>query len=274
MDLDTTLAALAADPTLPVDLAELALHLARDEYPDLDIAAYLARLDALADELRPRQAGSLSARTAELTHFLFEEHGLAGNGEDYYDPRNSYLNDVLDRKLGIPITLSVVAVAVGTRAGLAVAGVGLPGHFVAKASDESGHDILFDPFHGGQFLDAEGCEELVSAVTGQPFALTAEAVAATPPGLIAVRMLNNLKAVYLRGEDFDRAARVMGRLVQLAPDDPLQRRDLGVSLVHAGRPGKAIDHLREYLDRVPAADDADAVRGFLDRATAEVARWN
>lgn len=274
MDLDTTLAALAADPTLPVDLAELALHLARDEYPDLDVPVYLARLDALADELRPRLAGTLAARTAELAHLLFEEHGFAGNTAEYYDARNSYLNDVLDRKLGIPITLSVVAVAVGTRAGLDVAGVGLPGHFIAKASDPSGHDVLFDPYHGGQFLDAAGCEELVSAVTGRPFELTAEEVAATPPGQVAVRMLTNLKGVYLRDEDFRRAARVMGRLVQLAPDDPLQRRDLGVSLVHAGEPGKAIDHLREYLDRVPTADDADAVRGFLDRATAEVARWN
>lgn len=274
MDLDATLAALAADPRHPVDLAELGLHLAADEYPDLDIPVYLARLDALADELRPRLSGSLADRTAELAHFLFEEHGLAGNPDDYYDARNSYLSDVLDRKLGIPITLSVVAVAVGTRAGLAVAGVGLPGHFVAKASDDSGHDILFDPFHGGQFLDAGACEQLVAEVTGQPFTLTAQAVAATPPGLVAVRMLTNLKAVYLRESDFPRAARVMERLVQLAPGDPVQRRDLGVTLVHAGKPGRAIGHLRLYLDRVPAADDADAVRGFLDRATAEVARWN
>jgi regulator of sirC expression with transglutaminase-like and TPR domain len=274
MDLDVTLAALAADPNEPVDLAELALHLARDEYPDLDVPTYLARLDALADELRPRLTGSLSARTAELSQLLFEEHGFAGNEGDYYNARNSYLNDVLDRRLGLPITLSVLAVAVGTRAGLDVVGVGLPGHFVAKSSDASGHDILFDPFHGGQFLDADGCEQLVSAVTGRPFTLTAEATVPTPPGLIAARMLNNLKGVYLRGADFGRAARVMERLVQLDPDDPVQRRDLGVSLVHADRPGRAIGHLRLYLDRVPGADDAEAVRGFLDRATAEVARWN
>jgi regulator of sirC expression with transglutaminase-like and TPR domain len=248
--------------------------LARDEYPDLDAPVYLARLDSLAADLRPRLVGSLSARTAELAHFLFEEQGFAGNADDYYDPRNSYLSDVLDRRLGIPITLSVLAMAVGARAGLTVAGVGLPGHFVAKASDASGHDILFDPFHGGQFLDADGCEQLVAAVTGHPFTLTARAVAATPPGLIAVRMLNNLKAVYLRDSDFVRAARVMERLVQLGPGDPVQRRDLGVSLVHAGKPGRAIGHLRLYLDHVPSADDAEAVRGFLDRATAEVARWN
>jgi regulator of sirC expression with transglutaminase-like and TPR domain len=274
MDLDATLAALAADPDHPVDLAEVALHLAADEYPDLDVPGYLARLDSLAADLHPRLTGALAPDAVELTHFLFREHGFAGNGDDYYDPRNSYLNDVLDRKLGIPITLSVVAIAVGTRAGLDVAGVGLPGHFIAKIVGTDGSEVLFDPFNGGQFLDPPACEELVAAVTGQPFTLTAEATVPTPPGLIAARMLNNLKAAYLRGADFGRAARVMERLVQLDPDDPVQRRDLGVSLVHAGKPGRAIAHLKIYLDRLPAADDVDAVRGFLDRATAEVARWN
>ncbi|MDB5305894.1 MAG: hypothetical protein JWO38_96 [Gemmataceae bacterium] len=274
MDLDATLSALAADPHHPIDLAELAFHLARDEYPDLDLPGQLARLDALAAALRPQLTGSLARDAVELTHFLFREHGFAGNGDDYYDPRNSYLNDVLDRKLGIPITLSVLAAAVGERAGLTVAGVGLPGHFVAKVVGDDGGEVLFDPFNGGQFLDPPACEELVSAVTGQPFTLTPEAVAATPPGLIVVRMLNNLKAVYLKEGDFPRAARVMERLVQLGPDDPVQRRDLGVSLVHAGRPGRAIDHLQMYLDRVPEADDADTVRGFLDSAVRDVARWN
>jgi regulator of sirC expression with transglutaminase-like and TPR domain len=274
MDLDATLAALAADPGRPTDLAELALHIARDEYPDLDVPAYLARLDALADRLRPRLTGSLAADTAELARLLFEEEGFAGNADEYYDPRNSYLSDVLDRKLGIPITLSVLAVAVGDRAGLRVVGVGLPGHFVAKAVGANGHDILFDPFHGGQFLDADAAEQLVAAVTGQPFTLTDEAATPAPPGPVAVRMLTNLKAAYLREQDFPRAARVTGRLVQLAPADPTQRRDLGVLLVHAGRPGPALDHLEFYLDEAPQAPDADTVRGILAAARTEVARWN
>ncbi|MBX9584274.1 MAG: transglutaminase-like domain-containing protein [Gemmataceae bacterium] len=274
MDLDATLDRLAADPHGPVDLADLALHLARDEYPDLDIPAYLGRLDALAAHLRPRLTGALAPDAVELTHFLFREQSFAGNEADYYDPRNSYLNDVLDRKLGIPITLAVVAVAVGGRAGLTVAGVGLPGHFVAKVVGPGDAAVLFDPFHGGQLLDPGGCEALVSAVTGQPFAATPDALAATPPGYVAVRMLNNLKAVYLNRKDFARAARVMGRLVRLVPGDPEQERDLGVALVHAGQPGRAIDHLRAYLDRVRDAADELAVRDFLTDAMRDVARWN
>lgn len=274
MDLDTTLAALAADPRHPVDLAELALHLAADEYPDLDPPAYLARLDSLADELRGRLRGPVAQRAVELTHFLFVEQGFSGNADDYYDPRNSYLCDVLDRKLGIPITLSVLAAAVGERAGLDVAGVGLPGHFIAKVVDPGGDFVLFDPFNGGQFLDPAACEQLVSAVTGQAFELSADSLDATPAGLIAGRMLTNLKGAYLRRSDFARAARATERLVQLNPSDPMQRRDLGVSLLRAGRPGKAIDHLRAYLDAVPAAADAADVRTFLSDATSAVARWN
>ncbi|MGL6095407.1 MAG: SirB1 family protein, partial [Fimbriiglobus sp.] len=190
MTLDALLADLAADPAAPVDLAELALWLAADEYPDLDVPTYLARVDALADAVRPRVAAAetLDGRVAELATFLFEDQEFAGNDEDYYDPRNSYLSDVLDRRLGIPITLSVLAVAVGERCGLAVAGVGLPGHFVAKASAGPA-EVIFDPYHGGQFLDRAGCEKVVVAVTGQPFDATDEAVAAVPPGLVAQRML-------------------------------------------------------------------------------------
>ena len=274
MDLDATLDRLAADPRGPVDLAELALHVARDEYPALDVPQYLGRLDGLADGLRPRLSDDLARNAAALTHFLFREHPFAGNEADYYDPRNSYLNDVLDRKLGIPITLAVVAVAVGTRAGLAVAGVALPGHFVAKVEGPGGAAVLFDPFHEGQLLDPEGCEALVSAVTGEPFAATPAALAAAPPGHVAVRMLNNLKAIYLKHPDYPRAARVMERLARLVPGDPEQRRNLGVALVHAGKPGRAIEHLRHYLDRAPDAADAAAVKDFLNDAMRDVARWN
>ena len=150
MKLSSVLAALAADPHAPTDLARVALLIARDAYSDMSPRAYLRRIDRLADQLRPRLTGSLAARTAELSAFLFEECGFAGNTEHYYDPRNSYLNKVLDRQVGLPIALSVLAVAVGTRAGLKVVGVGLPGHFIAKAV-AGGEEVLFDPFNGGQF---------------------------------------------------------------------------------------------------------------------------
>jgi regulator of sirC expression with transglutaminase-like and TPR domain len=264
---------LAADPDAPIDPAEVALLLAADEYPDLDIGAQLTRLDHLAAEVAPRLAGDLAARAAALADFLFEEKGFRGNTADYYDPRNSYLNDVLDRGLGIPITLSVLAMAVGARAGLTVVGVGVPGHFVAKAvaGDE---EMLFDPFHEGRSLTPEGCADLAKAVTGRSFAPTPAALQPAPLGAIVARMLNNLKGIYLQREDYARAARVIERLRVLTPDDLVQRRDLGVALVRAERPGAAVAHLEAYLGQSPPPEDAKLVEKVLRRAKQEVARWN
>jgi regulator of sirC expression with transglutaminase-like and TPR domain len=273
MKLSSALAALAANPHAPVDIARVGLLIARDAYSQMNPRAYLRILDRLADQLRPRLVGSLAARVAELSVFLFEECGFAGNTEHYYDPRNSYLNKVIDRQVGLPIALSVVAMAVGTRAGLNVVGVGLPGHFIAKAVEGS-EEVLFDPFNGGQFLDPDACEALVSGVTGRPFEATPEALEACAPGAIVARMLQNLKTAYLADRSYSRAARITYRLAQLLPDDPAQHRDLGVLLVQADRPGRAIDPLRRYLNAVPDAEDAGEVRKFLSKALAEVARWN
>ncbi|HEY1191416.1 MAG TPA: transglutaminase-like domain-containing protein [Gemmata sp.] len=273
MKLSSVLETLAVDPNAEIDLARVSLLIARDAYSSMSPRTYLHRIDRLADQLRPRLKGSLAARTAELTTFLFEECGFAGNTENYYDPRNSYLNKVLDRQVGLPIALSVLAVAVGTRAGLNVVGVGLPGHFIAKAVDGN-EEVLFDPFNGGQFLDLDSCEALIGSVTGRPFEATPAALAATPPGAIIARILQNLKTAYLAEREYRRGARVTRRLTQLIPHDPTQHRDLGVLLVQANQPGRAIDPLRAYLRAEPQAEDARDVQKFLSRALTEVARWN
>src|SRR6516165_5252118 len=149
MNLDVVLTLLAQTPDAPLDLAEVVLSLAQDEYPSLDVEAYLSELDGMAHEARGKLRGSLAARVKGLCRYLFHDMGFRGNQQDYYDARNSYLNDVLDRRTGIPITLSAVTMAVGQRAGLDVVGVGLPGHFIAKAV-EGDEEVLFDPFHGGR----------------------------------------------------------------------------------------------------------------------------
>ena len=273
MKLSSALTALAADPHTPTDLARVALLIARDAYSQMNPRAYLRRIEGLADRVRPMLKGPLQARTAALSAYLFEDCGFAGNTEHYYDPRNSYLNKVIDRQVGLPIALSVLAIAVGERAGLNVVGVALPGHFVAKAVDGN-EEVLFDPFNGGQFLDEDACEAVVSAVTGRPFAATPEALAATSTGAFVLRMLNNLKTAYLADRAHLRAARVTRRLVQLLPFDPEQRRDLGLLLVQGNREGSAVSHLKHYVAAMPDADDADDVRKILSRALAEVARWN
>lgn len=276
MNLAATLADLGFDPDAPVDLAELNLHFARAvDDPDLDLPVYLSKLDDFAEELAPRleSATTLQARATELGHYLFEELGFAGNTANYYDARNSFLHEVLDRRLGIPISLSVLAIAVGERCGLTVLGVGLPGHFIAKVIDGD-EEVLFDPFHGGALLTPDGCSELVGTVVGQPFLASPANLRATPPGVIATRMLNNLKAVYLQSAEFAKAAQVIEWLVPLNPGDASQRRDLGVTLVHANEPGRAIDPLTDYLRIAPDAADTDVVKDFLREARSQVAKWN
>jgi regulator of sirC expression with transglutaminase-like and TPR domain len=273
MNLDIALTLLSHTSDAPLDLAELALTLAQDEYPSLDVEAYLGELDGMAHEAQGHLRGSLTARVKGLCRYLFHDMGFRGNQQDYYDARNSYFNDVLDRRTGIPITLSAVAIAVGRRGGLDIVGVGLPGHFVAKAVAD-GEEVLFDPFHGGRLLTPEKCQRLVEQVTGMPFEVNEEALQAVPLGSVTLRMLNNLKGVYLRTEDYLRAARVIERLRQLSPDDPLQHRDLGATLVRAGQSGRAIDHLQAYLTASPEAGDADTVKQLLTQAQASVARWN
>src|SRR5437870_5207633 len=250
MDPHPALEQLAIDATAPLDIAELALCLSRDEYANLDVEAYLSELTGMDHEAKTYLRGSLEARVFGLCRYLFHDMGFRGNVQDYYDPRNSYQNEVLDRRTGLPITLSVVAMAIGQRAGLPIAGIGLPGHFVAMAST-NGQEILFDPFHGGRQLTLADCENLVQQVTGMPFQATPEQLRPVPLRMLVIRLLTNLKGVYLQQEDFVRAARVIERLRQLSPYDPVQRRDLGVSLVHAGQPGRAVDHLAAYLTASP-----------------------
>ena len=273
MTFSEALQLLADNPAATLDLEEVALLFANDEYPDLDQSFYRRQIAGLAREVMPALKGDLENRIAVLADFLFDQKNFQGNSAEYYNPRNSYLNDVLDRRLGIPISLSVLAMVVGRRANLHIVGVGLPGHFIVKAVEDD-QEVLFDPYHGGQLLTPSGCAEIVKAVTGQEFTPTPAVFQPVPTGLIMARMLNNLKGIYLQSQDFHRAVRIMERSLILAPDDIMQRRDLGVALVRADRPGAAITHLEAYLGTEPKGEDADLVKKVLKRAKNEVAKWN
>ncbi len=272
MDLDATLNRLAGDPRESVDVAEIALHLDRDEYPELDVEAYLSELSGMAHEATRYLRGDLPARVTGLCRYLFHEMGFRGNVQEYYDARNSYFNQVLERRTGIPITLSAVAMALGARAGLEIHGIGLPGHFVVKAVDRES-EVIFDPFHGGRLLTTQQCETLVEQATSKAFKITPGLLEPIPVGWMVHRMLANLKGVYLRENDYPRAIRVIERIRQLTPNDLMQRRDLGICFLQTGRPGLAMDHLNAYLAKAPTDGQAE-IRQLLERAKAEVAQWN
>jgi len=273
MNLEEIFTQLEKEQEADCDLAEILLHLARDEYSDLDIEAYLSEIAGMAHEAKRLLRGKLPDRVHGLCRYLFHEMGFRGNTAEYYDPRNSYLNEVLDRRTGIPISLSILTMAVGSRAGLPVAGVGLPGHFVVK-SVLNGEQVLFDPFHGGRQLSTSDCEILVRQVTGMNFQASEANLRPLSLRWIIARVLTNLKTVYFHQEDYLRTIRVVQRLRQLTPGDPVLRRDLGISLVQAGYPGKAIEHLEAYLAAVVNPPDSKKLRKLLDRAYSLVGQWN
>jgi regulator of sirC expression with transglutaminase-like and TPR domain len=273
MDLNAAIAALAEDPNATFDVAELALSLAREEYPDLDVEAYLGELAGMAREARGYLGSTLQCQVAGLSRYLFHEMGYRGNKQDYYDPRNSYLNQVMDLRTGIPITLSVLTMALGQRLGITIAGIGLPGHFIVKAVDRE-RQIIFDPFHGGRELTFADCENLVRHVTGKPFEANCASLRGLPLGQIVARLLTNLKMIYLKREEYAKATRVISRLWQLSPQDQRERRDLGSVLLKLGRVGESIDHLRAYLASGDAVPDNENIRELLDKAFAEVCKWN
>ncbi|HEX5758727.1 MAG TPA: transglutaminase-like domain-containing protein [Thermoanaerobaculia bacterium] len=211
-------AELVLRPDPEIDLGEAALLIAAEGCPGLDVDGWLARLDELGDTLRPRLAGVACefARLSALLDYVYGDLGLRGNTHEYYDPRNSFLNEVLERRLGIPITLGLACMELGRRVGVPLAGVGFPGHFLLRHARHP--QVVLDPFDGGRFLTLDDCAELLERVSGGTAAFHPRLLRPLGPRQILLRMLCNLRGIYaIRG-----AARplltVLDRLDLLCPD--------------------------------------------------------
>ena len=277
MDPDPSLLELSAQVSRPdgrIDLARAALAIARWEYPRLDADAYLERLDGLARSVDGvRRSPDALGRLHRLREYLFVEQGFTGNRDDYYDPRNSFLNDVLDRRQGIPITLSLVLMEVGKRLGLAIEGIGLPGHFIAGARlDDS--QILLDPFNGGALVTPEECAELVGSVVGLPVTLRPEHYAPVSGRQLLTRMLANLKGAYWRRQEWDRVVGAIDRLLVLDPKAAGEWRDRGVAWSNLGEVRRGLGDWERYLTEFPDAEDHETVKGHLRRARQKLAQLN
>ena len=263
----------AADNLSPV---RAGLLLAREcAYPDLRPSDYLIRLQELAAEAQTclEICPTTAAKGTALAEFLFQTAGFRGNTDDYSDPRNSYLNQVLDRRLGLPIALSVVFLDLAEQLGLPASGVGMPGHFIVSVRGDDGPCYL-DPFNAGRPLTVDECAVLVRGALGRVVVFDPNWLSPTPKRDIVARMLNNLRGFYVSVEDWPLAIRIVERLAVLQPAAAVHVRDLGVLHYRNGAVGRASELFNEYLRRSPGAPDAEAVRNGRDRLREELARLN
>ena len=267
------LAELMQQPEEQIRLAEAALLVAASEYPNLDADEYVGRLDGMAAIV----SGRVSSETdpfriiSKINQFLFQEEGFFGNTKDYYDPRNSFLNDVLDRKTGIPITLATVYLEIAERLRFPLVGVGMPGHFLVK---HPYFHILIDPFSQGRILTEAECQARMEEVLGDSVPFHKSFLDAVGKRHIVIRMLNNLRAVYLNLRQYQKALRITELTLAVQPDSLEERKQRAALLLHLRRYSEAAAELKYYLDQTPKADDAEEIKETLANLRKTIAQLN
>jgi len=256
-------------------LAPAALAIAGVEYPALDAAPYLLRLErmgeAAAARLKRHDGAPITTRIAALNAYLFEELGFSGNREHYDDPRNSFLNEVLDRRLGIPISLAAVYLEIGRRAGLSLEGVNFPGHFLVRAPAGPGDmdDVIVDPFHAGALLSEVDCRHLLRQHVGEEAAFDHALLATATRQHIVVRMLVNLKRLYVRMRSFPQARAIADLLLAVDPSALAELRDRGLLAYHMEDFAAALKDLEAYLRLMPRGGSPDPAQDIEAAANGE-----
>ncbi|MCC6367550.1 MAG: transglutaminase family protein [Bryobacterales bacterium] len=261
------------DEDIALDIA--ALDIAGIEFPDLEADPWLELLDSYANELSERvsqEDGGLEY-IEKANHFLFEELGFRGNEGDYYSPLNSCLNQVLVERTGLPITLSLVYIEISRRLGRPIAGIGMPGHFLVEYNDGETQRYI-DPFHAGRVLGGEECLALASKVTGMDLSENWHALAPVSKRQMALRMLNNLRAAYLRRGAWAKALEVQDLLVDAAPGEPTEYRQRGYLHLQMRNFHDAVRDLEKYLSLAPDARDKEDVEKRLKSLRRWVAGMN
>jgi regulator of sirC expression with transglutaminase-like and TPR domain len=247
-----------------VPLAEAALLMACEEYPQLEISPYLDRLDHFADLVRPKlHLGISPLDTIEiLNDVLFGIEGFRGNTENYNDPRNSFFNDVLERRVGIPITLSAVYLEVARRISFPIFGVGMPGHFLVKYGDRT-QEFFLDPFNGGQILTREDCAQRFADMFGNGQEFSDRMLDVVSPRQMLFRMLNNLKTIYLKTHTYEKSLAMVDMMLLADPDAMEQYRDRGIIKVQLRRFDAAVRDFEHYVKGAPHSKDRPQVEEHL-----------
>lgn len=253
-----------------INLAKAALLIAQSKYPDLEIAAYLEAIEVMAVE-----AGGLTIdeeyplRIIQcLNEYFYDELGFVGNTNNYYDPCNSFLNQVIDRKTGIPITLSLIYLEVAQRINFPMIGINLPGHFLIRPEFED-TGIFVDPFNRGEILFEQDCKERLAKIYGRPIPMQAEFFQPISKRQFLSRLLTNLKFIYLNQRDLKKALTIVEYILLLFPDAVTERRDRGLLYYQLGAGAKAVQDLEIYLAIHPNAEDANTILQLLEQLRRE-----
>jgi regulator of sirC expression with transglutaminase-like and TPR domain len=248
-----------------IDRERAALYIAQEAYPEMDVEEYVALLDTMADDVRDRlPVEDYPLRTLKvLNAYLYEELGFRGNQTEYYDPRNSFLNEVIDRRTGIPITLALVYLSLAQRIAFPMEGIALPGHFLIRPV-QSEMAIFVDAFNQGEILFEQDCEALLHKMFGDRIAMREQFLAPATNRQFLARMLTNLKATYASAADVDGVLAAVERILILFPDAPIELRDRGIILFRLNRWVEARQDLEQYLAIMPQADDRFHVRHVLE----------
>ena len=247
-----------------LELACAALLIAQEEYPQLSVELYLARLDQVAEEVQDRLANETAPLIVlgEVIETLYGRRKFSGNRDAYYDPRNSFLNDVLDRGVGIPLTLGMVILEIGWRLDLPLEGVNFPGHFLVRYSG-SAVRLLIDPFDGGKIRFEDEAQQLLDQGYGGMIPMQPSFLRIATKREMLARLLTNMKGIYVKIGDARRALAAVERLLMISPTAPVESRSRGILLARLGRHEEAARQLEAYLRVSPSAEDRGHVQNML-----------
>ena len=259
-------------PDDAINLERAALYLALEEYPTLDVDEKLAQLDEMAAVVRDRLPETrYPLRVIKtINQYLYEELGFTGNRMDYYDPRNSYLNDVLERQLGIPITLALIYLAIAKRIDFPMIGIGMPGHFLIRPVGDEEMEIYVDAFNRGEVLFPQDCEALLQQLYQEPVTLRPEFLQPVTNRQFLARMLGNLKGIAINQNDISGALASVERILLLFPDAVGELRDRGILYFQLRRWTEAKQDLEQYLASMPPDGDRSLIQDLLHEISRQI----
>lgn len=274
-DVRADFARIVRRPEPKLDLARAALLVAAESDPNIDVDGHLHTLESWARDLRARIEPDMNnlQRLARLRRFLFDELGFRGDHKDYYNPCNSLLHEVMERRLGVPLTLSIIFMELGWRVGIPFEGVGFPGRFLVRLTGEP-RDLLLDPFQRGMSVHEEDCRRILQEISGGRLEFQDHLLASVTKRAMITRLLLNLKGAYLRNQRDADALAAVDRLLLLDPNDADELRDRGLLLYRLQRYGAALEALASYLAARPEAEDRESVTQHVEALRRIVASFN